>query len=95
VSTCARTSETISVEWSELDVDAKMWVVPARQMKAGESMSCFSRIACSTSFWPVVNATRSSREVNAAHAFDHASHLVPPREPYREPVRTPDHQAVG
>jgi integrase len=32
--TAARTSETINATWDEIDLDAKMWVVPAERMKA-------------------------------------------------------------
>jgi integrase len=34
---CAtRTSETLQAEWSELDLDAKLWVIPGKRMKAGK-----------------------------------------------------------
>ena len=32
----ARTSEVLLAEWSEFDLDAKVWVVPAERMKAKE-----------------------------------------------------------
>ena len=31
---CARTGETIGAEWSEFDLDTKVWTVPAERMKA-------------------------------------------------------------
>jgi len=36
VLTCARTSEALTLEWRELDLDARLWVVPAAKMKGGE-----------------------------------------------------------
>lgn len=36
VLTAARTSEALLAEWSEFDLDAALWVVPAERMKAGE-----------------------------------------------------------
>lgn len=33
--TAARTSETILATWAEVDLDAKLWTVPAARMKAG------------------------------------------------------------
>ncbi|GAB3768323.1 site-specific integrase [Ramlibacter monticola] len=36
VLTAARTSEALLAEWSEIDLDAALWVVPAAKMKAGE-----------------------------------------------------------
>jgi integrase len=36
VLTAARTSEALLAEWSEFDLDAGLWVVPAERMKAGE-----------------------------------------------------------
>jgi integrase len=32
--TCARTSEVLLAKWPEIDIDAKMWTVPADRMKA-------------------------------------------------------------
>ena len=37
VLTAARTSEAILAEWSEIDLDAAVWTVPAERMKAGEA----------------------------------------------------------
>ena len=34
--TAARTSEVLEAEWSEVDLDARQWVIPAQRMKAGE-----------------------------------------------------------
>jgi integrase len=34
--TAARTGEVIKATWSEIDIDAKVWVVPASRMKAGK-----------------------------------------------------------
>jgi integrase len=36
VLTTARTSEALQAEWSEFDLSAGLWVVPASKMKAGE-----------------------------------------------------------
>jgi integrase len=33
--TAARTAETIGAEWSEIDLKAKVWTIPASRMKAG------------------------------------------------------------
>lgn len=33
--TAARTAEALGATWSEVDFDAKLWVVPAKRMKAG------------------------------------------------------------
>lgn len=34
--TCARTSEALGAQWSEIDFDNKLWTVPAERMKAGK-----------------------------------------------------------
>ena len=34
--TAARTGEVIGAEWSEIDLEAKLWTVPASRMKAGK-----------------------------------------------------------
>lgn len=34
--TCARTSEALGAQWSEIDFDQKLWTVPADRMKAGK-----------------------------------------------------------
>lgn len=34
--TAARTSETLHARWSEIDLDARLWTVPANRMKAGK-----------------------------------------------------------
>lgn len=36
VLTAARTSEALLAEWTEFDLDAGTWTVPARRMKAKE-----------------------------------------------------------
>ena len=36
VLTAARTGETLGATWSEVDLDAALWTVPARRMKAGK-----------------------------------------------------------
>ena len=33
--TATRTSETIGARWSEIDLDARMWIIPGERMKAG------------------------------------------------------------
>ena len=33
--TAARTGEVIGADWSEIDLEAKLWTVPAARMKAG------------------------------------------------------------
>ena len=35
VLTAARTGETLGAQWSEIDINAKLWTVPAHRMKAG------------------------------------------------------------
>ena len=35
--TAARTSETLGMVWAELDLEGKVWTIPAERMKAGES----------------------------------------------------------
>jgi integrase len=34
--TCTRTSETLRARWDEIDLDDKLWVVPAERMKMGK-----------------------------------------------------------
>lgn len=41
VLTAARTSEVIGATWSEIDLDAALWVVPAARMKAGEDHAVY------------------------------------------------------
>src|SRR5262249_44042693 len=36
VLTAARTGEVIGAQWSEIDLGKKLWVVPAKRMKAGK-----------------------------------------------------------
>ncbi|MFN5746643.1 MAG: tyrosine-type recombinase/integrase [Methylococcaceae bacterium] len=33
--TATRTSETLGAQWSEIDLDSKVWTIPASRMKAG------------------------------------------------------------
>jgi integrase len=33
--TAARTSEALGAKWSEIDLDARVWIIPAQRMKAG------------------------------------------------------------
>src|SRR5262249_36864334 len=35
--TAARTAEVLGATWSEVDVDAKVWTVPAKRMKPGRA----------------------------------------------------------
>jgi integrase len=35
VLTCARTGETLGAMWDEIDLDEKLWIVPAHKIKAG------------------------------------------------------------
>lgn len=39
--TAARTGEVIAAEWTEFDIDASVWVIPAARMKAGESHTVY------------------------------------------------------
>jgi integrase len=39
--TAARTGEAIGAEWSEIDLDGALWVVPAERMKADEPHTVF------------------------------------------------------
>ena len=41
VLTAARTTEAIMAEWSEFDLDAALWVVPAARMKAKEAHAVY------------------------------------------------------
>lgn len=41
VLTTARTTEAIMAEWSEFDLDAALWVVPAARMKAKEAHAVY------------------------------------------------------
>src|SRR5204862_2359459 len=34
--TAARSGETLGAQWSEFDLDAKVWTVPGQRMKAGK-----------------------------------------------------------
>jgi integrase len=36
VLTCARTAETLGATWDEIDLDEKVWIVPANRIKAGK-----------------------------------------------------------
>jgi integrase len=36
VLTCARTAETLGATWDEIDLDEKVWIVPASRIKAGK-----------------------------------------------------------
>ena len=36
VLTCARTAETLGASWDEIDLDEKVWIVPATGIKAGK-----------------------------------------------------------
>jgi integrase len=36
VLTCARTAETLGATWDEIDLDAKVWIVPGNRIKAGK-----------------------------------------------------------
>ena len=36
VQTACRTSEVLGAEWSEIDLEAKVWTIPATRMKAGK-----------------------------------------------------------
>jgi integrase len=35
IPTAARTGEVIGATWDEIDLSAKVWIIPARRMKAG------------------------------------------------------------
>ena len=37
--TAARTGEVIGAKWSEIDLDAGVWTVPAERMKGGKGTS--------------------------------------------------------
>jgi len=41
IRTAARTGEVIGAKWSEVDLDARIWTVPASRMKAGEPHTVF------------------------------------------------------
>ena len=38
--TAARTGEVIGAKWGEIDLEARLWTVPADRMKAGKETSC-------------------------------------------------------
>ena len=39
VLTAARTGETLGARWGEIDLDAKLWIVPADRMKPGGNIA--------------------------------------------------------
>ena len=44
--TCARTAETLGATWDEIDLDEKVWTVPANRIKAGiEHKAALSKAA--------------------------------------------------
>jgi integrase len=38
--TAARTGEVIGARWSEIDLEARLWTVPAERMKSSQGTSC-------------------------------------------------------
>jgi integrase len=35
--TACRTTEVLEADWSEIDIDKKLWIIPAARMKAGDA----------------------------------------------------------
>lgn len=50
--TAARTGEVLSAKWNEIDIDKKLWTIPADRMKAGRSTASPCRMPQSTSCRP-------------------------------------------
>jgi integrase len=55
--TATRTSETLEAEWTEFDLDGRIWTIPAHRMKAGRE----HRVPLSTNAYKIVNALSNSR----------------------------------
>jgi integrase len=60
--TTARTSEALLAEWSELDVDAGVWTVPAERMKGGEAHTVFLSA-------PVLELVKAQRGLDGRYLF--------------------------
>lgn len=70
VLTAARTTEALTAEWSEFDLEAGTWTIPAKKMKAGELH--------------VVHLSKRAREVVAGQLGVHRNlfpSFVKPQQP--------------
>ena len=58
VLTCARTAETLGATWDEIDLDEKVWIVPANRIKAGKE----HRVPLSKAALTLLHKARTSAE---------------------------------
>jgi integrase len=61
----ARTGEVIGATWAEIDLDAKVWTVPAERMKAGRE----HRVPLSDAAFAVIEKVKLSRVSRDAYVF--------------------------
>lgn len=65
VLTAARTGEALGATWREIDLDARVWTVPATRMKAGRA----HRVPLSDAALAVLATVRQAREHDGADAL--------------------------
>ena len=63
--TAARTSETIGARWSEIDLDKKLWIIPAERMKAARE----HRVPLSDQAIEIIHEMQKSRGEGDAFVF--------------------------
>ena len=63
--TAARTGEVIGATWAEIDLEAKVWAIPANRMKAGRP----HRVPLSDAALAVLERARDIRDTDAPDAF--------------------------
>jgi integrase len=63
--TAARTGEVIGATWAEVDLEAKVWAIPANRMKAGRP----HRVPLSDAALSVLERARELRDHDGADAF--------------------------
>jgi integrase len=65
VLTAARTNEVLSLQWDEVDLDAKVWTVPAERMKMGKAHD----VPLSDAAVAILRAQEAKRRPKQAHVF--------------------------
>jgi integrase len=68
--TAARTNEVLSLQWDEVDLDAKVWTVPAERMKMGKAHDV-----------PLSDAAAAILREQAARRRPKQAHVFPGRTP--------------
>jgi integrase len=71
--TATRTSEVLKAEWSEVDLDGKVWTIPAERMKAGRK----HRVPLSPRALAILTST---------HQINHGSDLIFPGRKMNTPM---------